>query len=68
MKKIFTALLLLGGTYLGASAQDVQLNKGWKFAVGDSAQWSSPTFNDQNWQNKCQVAVTPDQLNIPTTL
>lgn len=51
MKKIFTALLLLGGTYLGVSAQDVQLNKGWKFAVGDSAQWSSPTFNDQNWQN-----------------
>jgi hypothetical protein len=51
IKKIFTALLLLGGTYLAASAQDVQLNKGWKFAVGDSAQWSSPTFNDQNWQN-----------------
>lgn len=44
-------LLLLGGTYLGASAQDVQLKKGWKFAVGDSAQWSSPTFNDQHWQN-----------------
>ncbi|WP_413669195.1 putative Ig domain-containing protein [Mucilaginibacter sp. Mucisp86] len=51
IKKIFTALLLLSGSYLGASAQDVQLNKGWKFAVGDSAQWSSPTFNDQNWQN-----------------
>ncbi|UOE47599.1 putative Ig domain-containing protein [Mucilaginibacter sp. SMC90] len=51
IKKIFTMLLLLGGTYLGASAQDVQLKKGWKFAVGDSAQWSSPTFNDQHWQN-----------------
>jgi hypothetical protein len=51
IKKIFTALLLLGGTYLAASAQDVQLNKGWKFAVGDSAQWSSPTFSDRNWQN-----------------
>jgi alpha-galactosidase len=49
IRKIFTMLFLSAG-FLSASAQDVSLSKGWKFAVGDSAQWASPTFNDQNWQ------------------
>jgi hypothetical protein len=50
IKKIFTMLLLAGGC-LAVSAQEVELNKGWKFAVGDSTQWASPTFNDKNWQD-----------------
>lgn len=49
MKKIFSLILLLAGV-LTASAQ-VPLVNGWKFAPGDSAQWSAPGFNDNNWQS-----------------
>src|ERR1700754_443623 len=48
MKKILV-LILLCTCFLRVSAQDIPLTKGWKLAVGDSAQWASPTFNDQHW-------------------
>lgn len=28
----------------------VNLNKEWKFAIGDNIKWSSPTFNDKEWE------------------
>jgi len=28
----------------------VNLNKKWKFAIGDYQKWSSPTFNDDDWE------------------
>jgi hypothetical protein len=55
MRKLFL-LTLLAAVFFKAAAQDVPLNKGWKLAVGDSAQWSSPTYNDQHW-----AAVNVDQ-------
>jgi len=55
MRKLFV-LTLLAAVFFKAAAQDVPLNKGWKLAVGDSAQWSSPTYNDQHW-----AAVNVDQ-------
>jgi alpha-galactosidase len=55
MRKLFV-LTLLVAVFFKAAAQDVSLNKGWKLAVGDSAQWSSPTYNDQHW-----AAVNVDQ-------
>jgi alpha-galactosidase len=31
------------------SAQDVSINKGWKFKTGDDGTWSKPSFNDSGW-------------------
>ena len=28
----------------------VNLNKNWKFAIGDYQKWASPKFNDDNWE------------------
>lgn len=50
MKKLLVLISLVAG-FLKAGAQDIPLNKGWKLAVGDSAQWASPAFNDQHWQS-----------------
>jgi hypothetical protein len=55
MRKLFV-LTLLAAIFFKATAQEVPLNKGWKLAVGDSVQWSSPTYNDQHW-----AAVNVDQ-------
>ncbi|WP_243409597.1 sensor histidine kinase [Pontibacter virosus] len=30
--------------------EDLLLNKGWKFQVGDNPEWANPAFNDQHWQ------------------
>lgn len=49
MRKLLLLALLAVG-FLSVRAQDVSLTKGWKLAVGDSAQWASPTYNDQHWQ------------------
>jgi hypothetical protein len=49
MKKI-CMLILLSAVFLRAAAQNIPLNTGWKFAVGDSAQWATPAYNDQHWQ------------------
>jgi len=49
MKNLLAFTLLLV-TFAIASAQDIPLNKGWKFTTGDSPEWSDPAFNDQSWQ------------------
>lgn len=49
MRKLFLLALLAAG-FSSVRAQDLSLTKGWKLAVGDSAQWSSPTYNDQHWK------------------
>ncbi|MBB6109891.1 Putative Ig domain-containing protein [Mucilaginibacter lappiensis] len=49
MRKLLLLILLAAG-FLSVRAQDVSLTKGWKLAIGDSAQWASPTYNDQHWQ------------------
>lgn len=50
MRKLLAFMLLVTASAI-ATAQDVHLNKGWKFTTGDSPQWSEPTFNDQSWQD-----------------
>jgi len=48
---ILLMLIALAATFTTrVSAQQVSLEKGWKFSMGDSAQWASPTYNDQNWK------------------
>ena len=42
MKKLFIVGLLLFSIYR-LSAQEISLEKGWKFSTGDSAIWASPT-------------------------
>ncbi|HVW98299.1 MAG TPA: putative Ig domain-containing protein [Mucilaginibacter sp.] len=49
MKK-FLLLTLLAATISLASAQEIPIDKGWKFAIGDSAQWASPDYNDSGWK------------------
>ncbi len=49
MKKLLTLTLILAAVAI-ASAQDIPLNKGWKFSVDDSPEWANPDFNDQSWQ------------------
>jgi hypothetical protein len=36
--------------FLRVTAQEISLDKGWKFKTGDSIQWAAPTYNDQNWK------------------
>jgi len=33
-----------------ASAQDITIGKGWKLKIGDSTEWSAPSYNDGAWQ------------------
>jgi len=50
MKKIFMLTSLAAVLFLKAAAQEIPIDKGWKFTTGDSSQWSSPNYNDQNWK------------------
>jgi alpha-galactosidase len=50
MKKIFMLIFLTAVLFLKAAAQEISIDKGWKFSTGDSSQWASPTYNDQNWK------------------
>ncbi len=50
MRKILILTSLAAALFLKAAAQETSLAKGWKFHVGDSTQWASPTYNDQNWK------------------
>jgi len=44
MRKIFMLICLAAVLCLKAAAQEVPINKGWKFKTGDSSQWASPTY------------------------
>ncbi|MDB5008569.1 MAG: putative Ig protein [Mucilaginibacter sp.] len=50
MKKILILTSLAVALFLRASAQEISLDKGWKFSTGDSSQWASVNYNDQNWK------------------
>jgi hypothetical protein len=50
MRKLFLLTSLAAALTLRAAAQEISIDKGWKFAIGDSTQWASPTYNDQGWK------------------
>lgn len=50
MKKILLLTSLAAALTLRAAAQEIPIDKGWKFSIGDSTQWASPSFNDQGWK------------------
>ena len=50
MRKTFLLTSLAAALFCNVSAQQISIDKGWKFAVGDSTQWASPTYNDTNWK------------------
>src|ERR1700761_4370640 len=50
MKKLLMLTCLAAGLYFKAAAQEISLEKGWKFSTGDSEQWASPSFNDSEWK------------------
>ncbi|MGZ3813153.1 MAG: putative Ig domain-containing protein [Mucilaginibacter sp.] len=43
-------IILLAAPVLRASAQEINMAKGWKLKIGDSTAWSSPQYNDSGWQ------------------
>ena len=48
MRKVLLLIMSLG--VMGASAQDISIKKGWKLKIGDATEWSSPGYNDSDWQ------------------
>ncbi|MFI5136583.1 MAG: putative Ig domain-containing protein [Sphingobacteriales bacterium] len=50
MRKIFILTSLAAAFFLKAAAQEISIAKGWKFTTGDSSQWASPNYNDNNWK------------------
>ncbi|MDB5086330.1 MAG: putative Ig protein [Mucilaginibacter sp.] len=50
MRKLFLLTCMVAALTLRAAAQEISIAKGWKFAIGDSTQWASPTYNDQSWK------------------
>jgi alpha-galactosidase len=50
IKRIIILSFLTCSIFIKALAQEMPLDKGWKFSLGDSAQWASANYNDQNWK------------------
>jgi alpha-galactosidase len=50
MRKLFLLICLAATFVTRAAAQEIAIDKGWKFAIGDSSQWASPTYNDAGWK------------------
>ena len=57
MRKLFLLTFLTAALFCRASAQEISIDKGWKFAIGDSTQWASPAYNDTNWK---PISLTSD--------
>ncbi|WP_259070071.1 putative Ig domain-containing protein [Mucilaginibacter sp. X4EP1] len=51
MNKLFILTCLAAALCFKAVAQEISIDKGWKFSTGDSAQWASPNYNDQHWKS-----------------
>ena len=53
IKIILALIVLCGSSNLFGSYFEkiVNLNKKWKFAIGDYQEWASPTFNDDDWES-----------------
>ena len=50
MRTLFM-LLFFSAILTTAQAQSIELNKGWKFKIGDSVGWSSTQYNDKGWKD-----------------
>ena len=50
MKKIIMLTCLAAALCFRASAQEISIDKGWKFNTGDSAKWASPDYSDAGWK------------------
>ena len=51
MKRLYILLLVLATLVSGMSARDrINFDKGWRFALVDSVQMSSPEYNDAGWR------------------
>ncbi|RYU90479.1 alpha-galactosidase [Mucilaginibacter terrigena] len=50
MKRLFLLICLAAAFITGAAAQEISIDKGWKFAIGDSIQWAQPGYNDASWK------------------
>jgi len=50
MRKFLLLNTLVAVLFFKSGAQDLQIDKGWKFSIGDSSVWASPSYNDQNWK------------------
>jgi len=50
MRKLFLLTCMVAALTLRAAAQEMSIDKGWKFAIGDSTQWASPAYNDSGWK------------------
>jgi alpha-galactosidase len=50
MKKLLMLTFLAVALFFKAAAQEIPIDKGWKFTTGDSAQWASTNYNDQTWK------------------
>ena len=50
MKKVFMLISLVVVLLLKAAAQEISLEKGWKFSTGDNEKWALPKFNDKSWK------------------
>ena len=46
-----TMLIILAAPFLSVSAQDITLTNGWKFKIGDSAEWASAKYNEEAWKD-----------------
>ena len=57
-----SALFMLLFLNSAASAQEGSLlDEQWKFQLGDSPNWASPSFNDTNWENIKVPSILPQQ-------
>ena len=51
MKRLYILLLVLATLVSGMSARDrINFDKGWRFALVDSVQMSSPEYDDAGWR------------------
>jgi serine phosphatase RsbU (regulator of sigma subunit) len=51
-RSVFSNSISINGTNINFSDQEknvVDLNKNWRFAIGDNLEWSKPQFNDRKW-------------------
>jgi len=51
MNRILILTFMVSSLCLKLAAQEISISKEWKFITGDSSQWASPNYNDQNWKS-----------------
>lgn len=48
--KVASLVILLYWQCVCANAQTISLKGSWKFQIGDKQAWSSPSYDDRNWE------------------